>query len=423
MPKPEVKKVDENAIIRQSSELTEANYKLTVAEQKVILNFIAQLDTNKGNIEAARIGAKSLSDACGFNPKSGYRQLQQVLKKLLNRSIILQRRDGSGWYGSHWVQSCDYVNITDGDGDCSYVEYKLDEKLCPHFLQLRERFLKSDLKSLVSFSHVYSTRFYMIFKNRMKIGNIRYSFDELIKLLELPKTYAKRTTNIKEKIIKVAIDEINDKSDITVEKNYYKDGGRAHVGVDFTFYLKAKDTVKPISEHAVKRVKLSDEEQAMLERLTNPERWNISEDVARKFIKKHTLGMLDANIIYAWKYKKGKENLGGWLISCIKKDCAGEEAKRKAQRKEEEKRQHAKAQEAADIAAAGMFPEKGIAAKMIDEKYKEEKEKEIKSDGKLPVLVVDMIKKAGSADKVTGLAKRELERRGLTYEAVLAGAR
>ena len=228
---------------------------------------------------------------------------------------------------------------------------------------------------------------------------------------------------IKEKVIKVALDEINEKSDITVEYAYYKDGGRAHVGVDFTFYKKAKDTVKPISEHPVKRRPLSDEEQAMLERLTNPERWNISEDVARKFIKKHTLGMLDANIIYAWKYKKGKENLGGWLISCIKKDCAGEEAKRKAQRKEEEKRQHTKAQEAADIAAAGMFPEKGIAAKMIDEKYKAEKEQEIKSDGKLPEVIVNMILKAGSADKIIGLAKRELEKRGLTYEAVLAGAR
>lgn len=423
MPKAEVKKADENAIVRQSSELIEANYKLTTAEQKVILNFIAQIDTTKESFETARIGAKSLSDACGFNPKSGYRQLQQVLKKLLNRSIVLQRRDGSGWYGSHWVQSCDYVKIEDGDGDCSYIEYELDKRLCPHFLQLRERFLKSDLKSLVSFSHVYSTRFYMIFKNRIKIGNIRYSFNDLCKLLELPKAYQKKSTDLKSRVIKVAVEEINEKSDITVEYAYYKDGGRAHVGVDFTFYKKAKDTVKPISEHPVKRLPLSDEEQAMLERLTNPERWNISEDVARKFIKKHTLGMLDANIIYAWKYKNGKENLGGWLISCIKKDCAGEEAKRKAQRKEEEKRQHAKAQEAADIAAAGMFPEKGIAAKMIDEKYKAEKEQEIKSDGKLPEVIVNMILKAGSADKVIGLAKRELEKRGLTYEAVLAGAR
>lgn len=423
MQKAEIKKVDENAIVRQSNELIEANYKLTTAEQKVILNFIAQIDTTKESFEVARIGAKSLSDACGFNPKSGYRQLQQVLKKLLNRSIILQRRNGSGWYGSHWVQSCDYVSVEDGDGDCSYVEYELDKRLCPHFLQLRERFLKSNLKSLVSFSHVYSTRFYMIFKNRVKIGNIRYSFKELCKLLELPKSYNKSTINIKNKIIKVAVEEINEKSDITVEYSYYKDGGRAHVGVDFTFYHKAKDTVKPISEHPVKRRRLSDEEQAMYDRLTNPERWNISDDVARKAIKKHSLEMLDANLRYAWKYKKGKENLGGWLISCIKKDSAGEEAERKAQRKAEEQRQHAKAQEAADIAAAGMFPEQGAAAEKVAERYAADKEKEIKAEDKLPDFLASMIIKAGSADKVSGIAKNEMEKRGLTYEAVLAGER
>ena len=60
MPKAEVKKVDENAIVRQSNELIEANYKLTTAEQKVILNFIAQIDTTKESFEVARIGAKSV---------------------------------------------------------------------------------------------------------------------------------------------------------------------------------------------------------------------------------------------------------------------------------------------------------------------------------------------------------------------------
>lgn len=96
MPNKEVKQVDEYAIVRQSNELVEANYRLSMAEQKVILNFIAQLDTTQKNFTVARIKAKALSDACGFNAKSGYRQLQEVLKKLLSRSVILQRRDGSG---------------------------------------------------------------------------------------------------------------------------------------------------------------------------------------------------------------------------------------------------------------------------------------------------------------------------------------
>ena len=61
MPNKEVKQVDEYAIVRQSNELVEANYRLSMAEQKVILNFIAQLDTTQKNFTVARIKAKALT--------------------------------------------------------------------------------------------------------------------------------------------------------------------------------------------------------------------------------------------------------------------------------------------------------------------------------------------------------------------------
>lgn len=423
MDRKEIRTVSPQAIVRQSSELVEANYRLSVSEQKVILNFISQIDSSKNELGVMRIGAKSLSDACGFNAQSGYRQLQETLKKLLNRSIILQRRDGSGWYGSHWVQSCDYVKLEDGDSDCSYVEFELDNRLLPHFVQLKERFLKSDLKSLLHFSRVYSSRFYMIFKNRMKIGHIRYTFAEIIKLMELPKAYAKRTTNIKEKVIKVAVEEINEITDIEVEYSYYKQGGRAHVGVDFTFHLKPKALPKPVSKFPTKRVKLSDEQQEMYDRLTDPDLWDITDDVARKLIKNYPLEMLAANLDYAHHYRRGKHSLGGWLMSCIERDAAGQAKARKAAREAEAKRKHEKAAEAADLKAGGIGAEKGAAAKAVEAKYAEDAKKEIKSDGKLPDFIADLVKHYKSPEEVPQLVAKVLKEYGLTFEDVLAGKR
>lgn len=423
MDRKEIRTVSPQAIVRQSSELVEANYRLSVSEQKVILNFISQIDSSKNELGVMRIGAKSLSDACGFNAQSGYRQLQETLKKLLNRSIILQRRDGSGWYGSHWVQSCDYVKLEDGDSDCSYVEFELDNRLLPHFVQLKERFLKSDLKSLLHFSRVYSSRFYMIFKNRMKIGHIRYAFAEIIKLMELPKAYAKRTTNIKEKVIKVAVEEINEITDIEVEYSYYKQGGRAHVGVDFTFHLKPKALPKPVSKFPTKRVKLSDEQQEMYDRLTNPDLWDITDDVARKLIKNYPLEMLAANLDYAHHYRRGKHSLGGWLMSCIERDAAGQAKARKAAREAEAKRKHEKAAEAADLKAGGIGAEKGAAAKAVEAKYAEDAKKEIKLDGKLPDFIAELVKHYKSPEEVPQLVAKVLKEYGLTFEDVLAGKR
>lgn len=422
MGKKEIRQVDERAMVVQSNEIVEANYRLTAAEQKVILNLIAQLDTSKEDFEVGRISAKSLSDACGFTPKNGYQQLQAVVKKLMNRSIILQRRDGSGWYGSHWVQTCDYRKVSDGDSDCSYIEFEMDRRLCPHFLQLRERFLSSELRNLVQFTHVYSTRFYMIFRNRVKIGHMRYTFDELRKLLELSKGY-KKSIDIKNKIIKVAIAEINEKSDIHVDFSYYTQGGRTHVGVDFEFYLKPQEQPKPVSKRPTKRVKLSDEQQEMYDRLTDPDRWDITDDVARKLIKNYPLEMLAANLDYAHHYRRGKHSLGGWLMSCIERDAAGQAKARKAARDAEAKRKREKAAEAADLKAGGIGAEKGAAAKAVEAKYAEDAKKEIKSDGKLPDFIAELVKHYKKPEEVPPLVAKVLKEYGLTFEDVLAGKR
>lgn len=422
MGKKEIRQVDEHAMVVQSNEIVEANYRLTAAEQKVILNLIAQLDTSKENFEVGRISAKSLSDACGFTPKNGYQQLQAVVKRLMNRSIILQRRDGSGWYGSHWVQTCDYRKVSDGDGDCSYIEFEMDRRLCPHFLQLRERFLSSELRNLVQFTHVYSTRFYMIFRNRVKIGHMRYTFDELRKLLELSKGY-KKSIDIKNKIIKVAIAEINEKSDIHVDFSYYKQGGRTHVGVEFEFYLKPQEQPKPISKRPTKRAKLSDEQQEMYDRLTNPDLWDITDDVARKLIKNYPLEMLAANLDYAHHYRRGKHSLGGWLMSCIERDAAGQAKARKAAREAEAKRKREKAAEAADLKVGGIGAEKGAAANAVEAKYAEDAKKEIKSDGKLPDFIAELVKHYKSPEEVPQLVAKVLNEYGLTFEDVLAGKR
>lgn len=415
MSNNEIKQVDEYAVVRQSNELVEANYRLTMAEQKVILNFIAQLDTTQTNFTVGRIKAKSLSDACGFNAKSGYRQLQEVLKKLLSRSVILQRRDGTGWYGSHWVQSCDYVKASNGDSDCAYVEYQLDERLCPHFLQLRERFLKAELKSLIGFTHIYSTRFYMIFKNRIKIGTVRYSFQDLCQLLDLPRAYQKKTSDLKSRVIKVAVKEINEKSDIMVEYAYYKDGGRAHVGVEFTFYAKNKKRMIPFSTHPTRKKVLTDEAQEMLHRMMDPDRWNITEDVARKMIRKHPLDMLDANIRYAYKYRKGKHSLGGWLIKCIENDEAGKEQARLAEKRAETKRQKAKAAEATDLRDGGVFAEKGIAAQSVEKTYSALEAMDDMPD-EMGEFTIFLIKKSLQSPGSIPLAETLLKRYQMTME-------
>ena len=221
----------------------------------------------------------------------------------------------------------------------------------------------------------------------------------------------------------MAVDEINEESDIMVEYEYYKDGGRAHVGVDFKFYNKAMKQIKPVSEKPVKRTALTENEQIMYDRLTNPETWDITDDVARKLMRKYPLERIDSNIKYAWDYKKNKGGLGGWLISCIEQDHAKKKEERKKKRLEEKRKKEEQARERADMAMEGLFATPGAADDVVAKQYEVDKQREIKEDtsGKLSEVIASMIIKQG--ETVTGLARAQMESRGLTVADVIAGKR
>lgn len=428
-----IRRTNDNALIRQSNELVEANYKLTIAEQKVILNFCAQIDPHKDHFEVIRLSAKSLSDACGFNPTNGYRQLQNVAKKLLARTIIIKERNGKNWYGTHWVQSCKYVSRKDREE--SYIQFKLDPDLCPQLLQLKERYLKANIAKLVSFSHVYSTRFYMIFMNRIKIGSMRLTFERLRDLLELGKDYTVK--NIKARVIKLAVEEINEKSDLEVSFDYYKKVGyRAHVGVDFRFHLKEgaeknienqlpqiesvkqdmkEKEVTAESEYDALRRGMSDEEAHVMDRLVKVA--GITPQRAKALVQRYGADRCQRNL-EAQRRKNTTNNLGGLVISAINNDWAGqrqayaEEVRAEEERKKKERRKSAKTQ--SDI-------EEHVQQAHMADRVKEEAEKpqQISKDKKaLSEVIVDTIRRTR---KVNGFFSVALKAGGWTIEDILDG--
>ena len=328
----EVLHFDQNAVLCQSNELIEANYRLSTLEQKVFLVFCANIDQNAENFNIVKLAVKDVSSVCGLNPKNGYRQLQKIASDLVDRSLVIRQRNSKNWYKTHFVQSCKYI----ADASEAYIEFELDARLRPQLLQLKERFLKESFSEVASFTHIYSIRFFEIFKNRLKLGTLKLSFERIRELFNLDKKYTIK--NIKAKIIKISIEEINEKSKIYVEYEYYKEGGRAHVGVIFTFRLRRILDATQLTPSAAKNEQ-TDEEKELLARLMNPQKWNITKVRAEQILKKYGVDHVHKNLLYADKYRSGKANLGGWLVDCIRNDYAADERARKAEQERERVKQ------------------------------------------------------------------------------------
>lgn len=305
-----------NPVLKMSNRLIEGRYNLTVAEQKILIAMSAVIAKSGDRFEVIQIPVKELIKFCGFEEKKGYNIVKTTTKQLLRRSLEIQYENGD-WFGTHWLQSALYKSNE------AIIIYEIDKHLKDDFLNLYKAYLSSPANLLVQFNSKYTPRLYNLLKKMIKKSEFDYNISFFFDRFLLPDSY-KIHTHFEKKFLKICVDEINEKSDIQV-KYYYIKEGRSYKKIHFIVLPKKKE--KPlISESPTKRVKLTDEEQAIYDRLTN-DTWQITDDVARKMIKKYKLKRIENAFKYAKANKQGKYTMSGWLIDCIEKDYAGNKAK------------------------------------------------------------------------------------------------
>ena len=416
MGKNEITKIKSDGIIKQSNNLIEAKYKLTTQEQKLVIAICSQLDKDASNFDTVRIKVTDFADFCKISKTNKYAEVKRIVMRLLDRKLLIHKNDG-GWYGTHWLQSAEYLP---SEGT---IEYKIDERLRPELLKLKSAYLSTEAKPLMEFRRNYSIRLYFILKKMLKIGEFEYKLDFFRERFALPKSY-NLFANLKNKVLKPALAEINEKSDIHVEHEYIKDG-RTYTKIHFIVTKKAKEEEKTyedkleeagqtkLLESASTRATrgLTEEQQEAFDSLVNRE---IGVKKAKELAKKYDLKRIKENIKLALKQKDTTKNLAGLIISFIENDTVGlqkiakKEAQERIEKKQKERRQ------AYDLAHGTQTAE-------IGKKTTEKEGKIIEKLKELTDLEVEFIKK--KKEKAGKRIIEHMQELGLTINDVLDGKR
>lgn len=332
--KKEITTLNQQAYLKQSNTLVEAKYRLTTYEQRMIIAICSQL-SSESELPKIHVDMNELADFCNFPETKKTSLVKTTSRKLRGRTLEYQLPDGT-WYITGWINSAQ----TFKDGT---IEFTIDENLKPQLLELKKAYVNTPAAPLMEFRCDYSPRLYFIFKKMLKIREFEYKLDFFRERLQLSKSYS-LFANLKNKVFEPAIVEINEKSDIHVEHKYLKNGGgRGYSHIHFV--VTSKNQSKPINSiYPVKRVKLTQNEQEIYDLLTDKP-WQITDDMARKIIKKHPLDYILKNIKYAKRTKKGKYSPSGWMVDCIKNDRAGQNEIRKAERQKAKERKLAQAED------------------------------------------------------------------------------
>ncbi len=243
----------EKQIVVKSNALINAMCDLSLQGNRFLAFAISLLDRTKSEIGKAvelEIPVLNFAKAFGLDVKSSYREIE-ALADQFQRKIITLYPEQSLSGRRVKVGIITKQEYLDNEGR---VFIRFDEDIVPHLLDLKEQFTEYRIKDVYQFSKVSSWRLYELLKQYKKIGKREIELDELKMKLGVSGKY-NLINNLKQWIIKPAILEINETSDIEVQYDQKKRGRKI---VGFVFYIIDNDKTKTEREKIRKKLSVLD---------------------------------------------------------------------------------------------------------------------------------------------------------------------
>ena len=212
--------------------VTECFKSMSVDEKRILI----MASPVARNIDATEqdsilISAQQFAEECGIKVNSAYKQIELASKKLVDRSFSYTNEKGKKVY-SNWVIDATYEDAGVSLRFTSVVlmMLKILDKYNPYTRYKKDVVLK--LKK------DYSIDFYHLAKKSGKIGSFELTIDSMFIEFGLPESY-RDLRNLKRRVLKDPIDEINNYTDIDLTYEPIKKG-RSVVGFKFNVREKPK---------------------------------------------------------------------------------------------------------------------------------------------------------------------------------------
>ena len=266
-----------NLTVVKSNKVVEASYMLSLAEQRVLLCCIAQIDSTGVLTEDYRFEVTVLEFAklIGIdNLANTYRDLKVASEKLYERSVIIENPYQDNLkitqLKTRWISSIYYIP---GEGK---VVLCFAAGIIPYLSQLSREFTQYKLTHVTRFESVYSIRLYELLAQWLSSGEREIEIDWFKRQFQVDDKYS-RVVDLKKRVIEPAIKEINEYSNFWVTFEQRK-RGRTITHFNFQFGLKdAPKLHKQLTEEEINRqARPGETKAAVIARLTGTSLANIA---------------------------------------------------------------------------------------------------------------------------------------------------
>ena len=213
-----------NELVVKSNKLIEASYKLELAEQRLILLAIVEARKN-GSIfnseESIDVKAQDFAHLFGVTYQTAYEQLYKAAKTLFRRYIVIHdihpQTGKARETEARWVSSASYI---EGIG---LIQIRFSSVVIPFITRLEKEFTSYKIGSVSKMTSTYAIRLYELLLQWERRGSRNIEINWLKNRLQVQSEY-KLLAEFKRRVIDIAVDQINEHSDLTVSYTQRKSG-------------------------------------------------------------------------------------------------------------------------------------------------------------------------------------------------------
>lgn len=233
-------------VVLKSNRLVEASYRLSLNEQRIILYAICRCreeDLAFSPDTPVTITAEAFAKQFPQADKTNvYRQLKEAMDALYERSVTINDVDPATGRDrvtkTRWISTASYI---DGAG---HVQIIFAPKVIPYIARVEKEFTSYQLERVGHMTSFHAIRIYELLSQYRGVRTRTLSLKELRDYLQIEAHEYKLTANFMRKVLNVAVEQINDHSDLTV-KYEPKKTGRAITDFDFKIKVKGEQPKRP----------------------------------------------------------------------------------------------------------------------------------------------------------------------------------
>ncbi|WOE27349.1 MULTISPECIES: replication initiation protein RepM [Acinetobacter] len=224
-------------LVVKSNKLVQALQTLSLTETRLLqLAIVDARETGQGlsTDEPLELNATRYAQAFNVSPDAAYLALIEAEDSLFKRKFTITNEDGT-LTKSRWIQDANYRK---GEGR---ILVTLTRVVIEHVTKIdgfEQYFTSYHLKKTSDFKSVYAVRLYELLMQWKSVGKTPiFELNKFRNQLGIGVNEYTRMEAFKRRVLDIAIDQINESSDITVKYEQHKKG-RSISGFSFTFKQK-----------------------------------------------------------------------------------------------------------------------------------------------------------------------------------------